>query len=209
MKNKSILIRPLLTLIFLLSVLFPASAYDFEYNGLYYNILSQEEKTVEVTYEKYDEKSYRYIPAEINGALKIPEEVQCNNVKYKVTKIGEKAFIGSSGLTSVVIPNMVTEIGESAFQYCSGLTSVVIPNSVKSIGSGAFFNCSGLTSVVLPNSVKSIGSSAFSYCSGLTYITIPGGVTSVDSDVFGSCSNLRAISVDAQNGGSGVVPWQG
>ena len=87
MRNKSVLLRPLLTLIFILSILFPASAYDIEYNGLYYNILSQEEKTVEVTYEKYDEKSYyRYIPAEINGALKIPEEVQCNNVKYKVKK---------------------------------------------------------------------------------------------------------------------------
>lgn len=105
MKNKSILLRPLLTLIFILSILFPASAYDIEYNGLYYNILSQEEKNVEVTYKKYDKNSYRYIPAEINGALKIPEEVQCNNVKYKVTKIGTKAFNGSSGLTSVVIPN--------------------------------------------------------------------------------------------------------
>ena len=34
----------------------------------------------------------------------------------------------------MTIPNSVTSIGESAFYGCTGLTSVVIPNSVTEIG---------------------------------------------------------------------------
>ena len=44
-------------------------------------------------------------------------------------------------IKDLVIPNSVTSIGDDAFDGCSGLTSVTIPNSVKSIGSHAFDGC--------------------------------------------------------------------
>ena len=71
-----------------------------------------------------------------------------------------------------IIPNSVTSIGELAFRGCSGMTSVTIGNSVTSIGEFAFFACSGLTSVTIPNSVTSIGDEAFWDCSSLTSVTI-------------------------------------
>ena len=74
------------------------------------------------------------------------------------------------GCNNTVIPNTVTSIGEQAFSGCRGLTSVTIPNSVTSIGRQAFSGCSGLTSVTIPNSVTSIGEYAFSACRGLTEI---------------------------------------
>ena len=77
-----------------------------------------------------------------------------------------------AGCKNTVIPNSVTSIGDYAFFGCSGLTSIEIPNSVTSIGSSAFYNCSGLTSIEIPNSVTSIGESAFCYCTGLTSITV-------------------------------------
>ena len=61
--------------------------------------------------------------------------------------IGDYAFYGCSGLTSVTIGSGVTSIGRYAFSYCSSLTSVTIPDSVTSIGYGAFYGCSSLTSV--------------------------------------------------------------
>ena len=85
-----------------------------------------------------------------------------------VTGIGESAFWGCSGLTSVSIPQGVTSIGESAFSGCSGLTSVSIPQGVTSIGDWAFYGCSGLTSVSIPQGVTSIGKMVFFGCSSLS-----------------------------------------
>ena len=76
---------------------------------------------------------------------------------------------GKSGIN--VIPNTVTSIGDVAFWGCWGFTSITIPNSVTSIGSFAFCVCNNLTSVTIPNSVTSIGNYAFSGCYGLTSIT--------------------------------------
>ncbi len=62
-----------------------------------------------------------------------------------VTSIGDSAFWGCRGLTSVMIPEDVTSIGDSAFAWCCGVTSITIPESVTSIGKDAFYACSALT----------------------------------------------------------------
>ena len=70
----------------------------------------------------------------------------------------------------------MTIIGNYAFSGCTGLTSIVIPDGVTSIGDYAFQNCTGLTSIVIPDSVTSIGERAFSYCKNLRSISFAGTV---------------------------------
>ena len=112
-----------------------------------------------------------------------------------VTSIGYCAFEGCSGLTSLTIPSCVTEIGNYAFCYCSGLTSLTIPSGVTSIGDEAFEGCSGLTSLTIPSSVTSIGDFAFKGCSGLTSLTIPSCVTSIGDWAFEGCSGLTSLTI--------------
>ncbi len=98
-----------------------------------------------------------------------------------------------AGCKNTIIPEGVTNIGNYAFSGCYGLTSIEIPSSVTSISEGAFHDCNRLTSIEIPNSVTSIGNSAFYACSGLTSIEIPSGVTSIGNNAFSNCTGLTSI----------------
>ena len=128
------------------------------------------------------------------GNLTIPNSVT-NYSTYPVTSIGDHAFYGCNGLTSVTIPNTVTTIGDYAFYGCDGLTSVTISNTVTTIGDYAFSGCSGLTSITIPNTVTTIGDYAFRNCSGLTSITIPNSVTSIGNHAFDGCNSIVSIII--------------
>lgn len=92
------------------------------------------------------------------------------------------------------IPNSVTSIGEGAFMGCAGLTSIEIPNSITSISSMVFDHCTSLSSVILPDGVTTIEYQAFYSCTNLTSVTIPSSVTSIENHVFSECSNLTLIT---------------
>ncbi len=173
-----------------------ATAHDFEVGGIYYNILSKTDKTVEVTCKG---TSYSHYSNEYSGSVVIPESVIYDGITYRVTSIEYNAFSYCSGLTSVVIANSVTSIEYLAFDNCTGLTSVTIPNSVTSIGGSAFNACKNLTEIKIPNNVTSIGEYAFSYCSGLTSIEIgtcignKDSVTSIGNYAFYGCTGLTSV----------------
>ena len=193
-----------------------ATAHDIEVGGIFYNITSSANKTVVVTYKG---SSYSQYSNEYTGSVVIPESITYNDITYSVISIGERAFYGCSGLTSIVIPNSVTNIGEYAFSgtawynnqpngivYAGNVlykykgampvnTSIVIKDGTKAIANDAFSYCSGLTSIEIPGSVTSIGYSAFWGCSGLTSIIIPNSVTNIGRSAFLGCTGLTSIII--------------
>ncbi len=133
-----------------------------------------------------DRKTLISCPKEFRGDYIIPNSV---------TSIGDSAFWGCSGLTSVTIPNSVTSIGEWAFSGCCGLTFVTIPNRITRIERGVFKDCAGLTTLDIPNSVTSIGFSAFLNCTSLISIEIPNSVTHIGKFSFAGCSSLTSVTI--------------
>ena len=126
-----------------------------------------------------------------------------------VTAIGNYAFHGCTGLTSVTIPSSVTRIGDHAFRGCTGLTSIAIPDSVTSIGKSAFYGCTGLTSVTIPNSVTSIGASPFSDCTGLASIIVDSAnpdYQSIDGVLYSKDGKTLVAYPAAKSGSSYAIP---
>ena len=171
--------RLLLSLLLLVAVNATMSAYDFEVDGKYYNLLS--DSTAEFTCKDPNYTAYR-------GHLVIPETVSYNGVDLTVTQVSDYACYKCRQMTSVSIPNTVTSLGVSSFLGCSGLTSIDLPNSLTRIGSTAFEECSELTSLYLPSSVTKIEPFAFMMCPGLTSI-----VVADDNPKYDSRGNCNAV----------------
>lgn len=73
--------------------------------------------------------------------IKVAKTVSINNVKYKVTQIGAKAFKKNKKIKSVIIGKNVKKIGKQAFFGCKKLKKVTIKSKKlkkKSIGAKAF-----------------------------------------------------------------------
>lgn len=134
--------KHLITLCFLLGLVGTrASAYNFEVDGIYYEITnSSDPYTVSVTYKNDNYNSY-------SGSVRIPSTVTYNGQVYTVTLIRGGAFQYCSGLSSVTISNNITQIGPSAFRGCSSLTSISIPNNVTYIDNHAFEDCTSLKEI--------------------------------------------------------------
>ena len=194
-----------------------ASAQDFVVDGIYYNILSEDDRTVEVIKR----------PDKYKGDIVIPAEVTYDGSTYSVTTIGDGAFLDCSALTSVSMPS-VTTIGGDAFRYCSALTSVSMPESCTSIVGNPFQECKSLEEIVvdennpnyssadgalydkgkttligwpaaegditIPQSVTTIGNSAFWACRALTSVEMP-AVTTIGDEAFYSCNALTSVSM--------------
>lgn len=147
-----------------------AFAYDFEVDGIYYNITSESSLTVEVTYKS---KSYHY-PTSYNaclytGSITIPETVFSNGKTYTVTGIGAWAFGTISGiddfvpnmhnLKSISLPSTIEYIANTAFHCCIDLTHIILPDNLEKIGDYAFNECS-IVSMIIPARVNNIGNAA-------------------------------------------------
>lgn len=219
MRTKKILLGLLFSLLFSIR----GNAYDFEAGGIYYNIISQSNLEVEVTYKELEKiyydvyySSYGYTnTSEYKGNIIIPETVNYNNKTYEVTGIGECAF-GTrptykvySGdrpmsyacpVSAVEIPNSVKYIDERAFYLCNELYRVDFPDELEIISDYAFSQCTFLLSASLENTkLKSIGSYSFEGAKIISSLVLPSSTESIGSKAFIDCISLRTVICKTSN----------
>ena len=115
-------------------------------------------------------------------------------VKSGVTRIGGRAFVNCSQLTSVSLPDDLQMINYWAFGYCEKLTSLHIPSGVYWIGNNAFDSCTGLTALILPYALTNTGYHAFQNCSALKTVAIPRRIAAITNGSFAGCNALTTVN---------------
>lgn len=128
----------------------------------------------------------RKVPDDFHGAFVVGEDCQV---------IGNSAFYGCKGLTSVAVSGSVNTIRESAFKFCTALATVTLPEGLTIIDRNLFYGCTALAGITIPASVACIEKLAFKGCNGLTEITIPNSVTTIGNDAFSECRELTSVNL--------------
>lgn len=107
------------------------------------------------------------------------DQITIGIVEDDITHLGARAFVLTSKLESVTLPNSLISIGESAFNQ-SGLTSITLPEKLETIGKNAFWHGKLSGKLVIPETVKTISDGAFDD-NELTEVTLPDGLTTLGS----------------------------
>ena len=199
----------------------------FESDGIFYNIIDNDKRTVEVTFKGStpDEYEYEYKGGEVN----IPQSVTYNRRKFAVTTIAGQAF-KNPYISKINIPEGIKIIKDSAFIYCNLNGTLSIPASVEYIGLSAFFptvyidsivvhkdnpfydsrqGCNaviesatntliaGCKSTVIPHRVERIARNALTCAEELRRITIPPTVKEIGEKAF---AKTKITEVDIPEG---------
>lgn len=171
---------------------FVSKAVTFDVDGLRYEILSQEDQTVELAIKP---KSISYPTySTYSGDITIPSEVVFNGRAYKVVAIGNHAFSNCYSLGEISIPQSVESIGFGSFSY-SNISEIVLPGNLKSIGAAAFRD-SDIKEIIIPESVKEIESTVFANCRNLQKVQIlTNQIDGIPDNTFDSCSSLKEVNI--------------
>ena len=163
-------------------------------------------------YKSLGSKSVSYAGTKTSKkTVKVPDTVTVNGIKYKVTTVEPKAFVGTK-IKEVTLGKNITTVSSQAFKGCKQLTKVKFSNKVKTISGEAFSGCTKLKSVSLPSSVTTIGTGAFKNCKSLTklkigakpkklkglYATPTSTKVTIGARALQNCVKLKSVIINSQ-----------
>ena len=185
-------------------------AYDFEVDGIYYNITknSKGRMEVEVTYKDKNYNSY-------SGDVVVPDNVAYEGNNYKVVAIGNSAFKNCQDLTGVDLPEGVKKVKGNAFNKCSnlrklkanvsiiggGISIIDDPTTLSQltfVGEGkvsedSYKNYENLVILKFGDGITEIGEDAFKRCKSLVSVSFGAKLRSIGEDAFSKCISLRDV----------------
>lgn len=126
------------------------------------------------------------LPAYILSGLKASTVI----LPEGITAIGDGAMMGAA-VKSLGIPASVKSIGDNAFCGCNGLTSVIVPATVAEVGRGVFSSCLNLKTVIY--GPDGIPASAFAGCVSLASVETSSDLRSIGSEAFRQCVSLSGF----------------
>ena len=174
-----------------------------EDSDIVYKVISEEEKTCEVTGAKAGVVDL-VIPATVDG--------------YTVVAIGNRAFEKNPEIATVEIPDTVETIGQFAFTKTAlykndanwengvlyiGKFLIIAKTSIEGeyavkegttvMADAAFRNCKKLTKVTLPEGMEKVSLLAFRDCEALTEVVLPTTVKNIEAYAFVGCTALETV----------------
>ena len=168
----------------------------FVEDGIYYNVLSHDDLTVEVT------NSIGGTAADItcySGDIEIPVTVTHKNRTYRVIRIGNYAFgAGGTGfsagtsVTSLTLNEGLREIAPYGVRGMGGITELVLPSTVTTLDAFALGRISAET-IVIPN-VQYIYQSAMSGCTNLKHLVLGAGVQELGNNMLKDVTTVEDVT---------------
>lgn len=194
------MMRQLFLLFCLLLLPVTGIAYDFEQDGIYYNINGNNAIVTS------GESPY-------SGDVTLPGAVVSDGKSYPVTAIAHSAFRGCISLTSIAIPRSITAIDDYAFLGCAALSQVHITDlrawcAIEFASPIAnpcyyahhlFLNGDEVIGLAIPDSVQAISAFAFYGCAALDTVSIPASVMAIWAMAFADCPSITCMTVAADN----------
>ena len=153
-------IKQLLTTIAVLLCSVVVNAYDFEIDGIRYDIISFTDLTVKAS----------SVSEAITSELSIPSKVQFSGKELTVIEIGDEFAISNTTISSLTVNDGVTYIGERAFKNCINLTTINIAQTIKQIGAECFYGCIALENFN-NQGIITLGAKNFAECNNLKNIS--------------------------------------
>ena len=156
-------------------------------------------------YDAYTSNDFEYSNSEITA---VPAYM-CYNSKVKrldlpnITSVGNYAFYGCTGLTTVSLPSCTT-IGQYAFYNCKNITTIYLPavTEVQSRGLAGTITGAQARTASLPECIT-LGIYAMQG-TALTSVSIP-KIQSIGTNQWENCSYLESLTLPASF--NGVVPF--
>ena len=159
-------------------------AESFIQNGLKYTVIHTEDdsRQVSVSAENMSEA------LNAKGELTIPSEVEYEGVKYDVTEIEDNAFVDSTEIKAVMIPESINTIGKNAFDGCENLEQIIfLDEKAPSMDKDSFQNVPSDVVIKVPENASGYSDndalSDFNVISDHTHMIV------VDKAVAATCTH--------------------